>query len=104
MKQITRSTLGYFYPEAELSDSEVPRLLDSLPGRVRGYIKTALVKADSLTLGILKSLYPKASLYVVADGWAADISLEKADKTVRSFKGVATKIAAMIGTEPELDM
>ena len=40
MKKMTRSTLGFFYPEAELSDSEMPRLLDSLPGRVRGYVKT----------------------------------------------------------------
>ena len=63
----------------------------------------ALVKASSMTLGILKSLYLKASLDVVAEGWATGTSLAEAEKTTRSFKGVATKIAAMIGTDPDLD-
>ena len=96
--------LDIFYQGADLSDPEIPRLLDTLAARVRWSIKDALVKVSSLTLGILKSLYPKASLDVVADGWAAGVSLEKADEIVRSFKGVGTKIAAMIGTNPELDM
>ena len=78
-------------------------MLESLAGQVRGYFKTALVKASSLTLGILKSLYLKASLDVVEDGWAAGTSLAEADETTRSFKGVVTKIAAMIGTNPDLD-
>ena len=103
LKKSTRSILGFFYSEAELSDSEVPRLLYSLPGRVRGYLKMALVKASSLTLGILKSRYPKASLDVVAEGWAAGTSLAEAEETTRSFKGVASKVAAMIETDPDLD-
>ena len=82
----------------------MPKLLDSLPGRVRGYIKTALVKASSLTLGILKSLYAKASLDVVAEGWAAGTSLAEAEETTRSFKDVATEVAAMIGTDPDLNV
>ena len=79
-------------------------MLDSLPGRVCGYIKTALVKASSLTLGILKSLYPRATLGVVADGWAVGTTLESANEIMQSFKGVATRIATMIGTNPEIDV
>jgi len=62
------------------------------------------VKASSLTLGILKSLYPKASFDVVAEGWASGTSLAEAEETTQSFKGVATKIAAMIRTDPDLFM
>ena len=60
--------LEYFYPGIDITDSDIPRLLDSLPARVRGYIKVAFMKASSLTLGILKSQFPNTVLDVVADG------------------------------------
>ena len=57
----------------------------------------------SLTLGILKSLYPKAALYIVAEGWAARTNEEKAHELMESFRDVARKLVAMLGTEPEYD-
>ena len=87
-----------------MSDLEIPRLLDSLPSRVRGYIKSAWVKASSQTLGILKSLYPRVDLDVVADGWAANMTPKTANETMASFRDVATRVATMIGTAPYLDV
>ena len=45
----------------------------------------ALTKAGVLTLGILKSLYPKAALDIVAEGWAAGTTEEKARELMESF-------------------
>jgi hypothetical protein len=39
-------------------------------------------KASSLTLGIFKSLYPRANLDVVGEGFAATCSVDKATKLV----------------------
>ena len=80
----------------------MPRL-DTLPARVRGCIKTTLIKAGSLTLGILKSLYPRAALDIVEEGWAAGTTQEKAQELMNSFRGAALKLASMLGTEPEYD-
>ena len=70
--------LKYFHPGIEVTDPDIPRLLDLLPARVRGCIKAAFVKASSLTLGILKSQFPNAAFDVVADGWAATVDRDKA--------------------------
>jgi len=63
----------------------------------------ASIKARSMTLGILKSFYPKAALDIVAEGWAAGTNEEKAHDLMESFRDVAHKLAAMLGTEPEYD-
>ena len=101
LHQTLRSTLEYFYPGVDLSDSELPCLLSTLPARIRGCVKTATIKAGSLTLGILKSLYPKAALEVIADGWAAEITKDDACRLMQSFRDVAFKLVPMLGTEPE---
>jgi len=63
----------------------------------------ATIKAGSLTLGTLKSLYPKATLEVIADGWAAGITEDDAHRLMKSFRDVAFKLVPMLGTEPEYD-
>ena len=62
-----------------------------------------MVKASSLTLGILKSLFLNAALDVVAEGWAATVDREKAQELMESFRGVGLRLAAILGTEPEYD-
>ena len=96
--------INYFYKDADLSDSEILVLLATLPTRVRIFIKTALVKVGSLTLGILKSLYPKAVLDIVTDGWATGTTEEKSHELTGSFRSFSIKLAAMIGTEPHYDV
>ena len=81
----------------------MPRLLATLPARVRGCVKMALIKAGSLTLGIMKSLYPKATLDIVTEGWAVGTIEEKALELMDSFCGIARKLASMLGTEPKYD-
>ena len=61
----------------------------------------ALIKAGSMTLGLLKFLYPKAALDLIAD--SCGTNEEKAHELMDSFRGVALRLAAMLGTEPEYD-
>ena len=84
-------------------DLDIPRLLDLLPARVRGYTKAAFVKASSLTLSILKSQFPNAALEGVADGWAATMDRYKAEQLMASFREVGHTLARMLGSEPEYD-
>ena len=100
---MSRRILEYFYPGIGITDSDIPRLLDSLPARVHGYIKAAFVKASSLTLGILKSQLPNAVLDVVADGWAATVDRERAEQLLDSFREAGRRLARMLSTETEHD-
>ena len=58
----------------------------------------ALIKAGSLTLGIMKSMNPRAALDIVAEGWATGTTEEKAHELMDGFRGVARKLASMLGT------
>ena len=100
---MARRVLEYFHPNVEVTDSDLPRLLDLLPARVRGSIKTAFVKASTLTLGILKSQFPNAVLDGVADGWAATVDRDKAEQLMASFREVGRRLARMLSSEPEYD-
>ena len=100
---MARHVLEYLHPGIEVTDSDIPRLLDLLPARVPGYIKVAFVKASSLTLGILKSQFPNAALDGVADGWAATVDRDKAEQLMASFREVGRRLARMLSSEPEYD-
>jgi hypothetical protein len=57
-------------------------------------------KASSLTLGILKSLYPKADLGVAGEGFAATCTEEGATTLIKSFLEMATQIVEMVNPAP----
>ena len=100
---MSRRVLEYFYPGIGVTDSDIPRLLDSLLARVRGYIKAAFVKASSLTIGILKSQLPNAVLNVVANGWVVTVDRKRAEQLMDSFREAGRRLARMLSTEPEHD-
>jgi hypothetical protein len=52
-------------------------------------------KASSLTLRTVKSLYPRADLDTVGEGFAAS-NKEEADDLVQSFIEIATQVIRMI--------
>jgi hypothetical protein len=60
-----------------------------------------MLKASSLALTILKSLYPRADLEAAGEGFAAtSCSDEEAKDLVKNFLGTATKIVEMIASAP----
>jgi hypothetical protein len=59
-------------------------MLDSQPTRSRVVILTNMRQSASLTLGILKSLYPQANLGVAVEGFAVTCSDKEALKLVEN--------------------
>jgi hypothetical protein len=59
-------------------------------------------QSTNLTLGILKSLYPRADLDVVGEGFAATCSDEEALKLVEDFAVTAGHIVDMLGVDMSL--
>jgi hypothetical protein len=53
-------------------------MLDSLPTRSQEIVLANMRQSASLTLGILKSLYPRDDLHAVCEGFAMTCSDEEA--------------------------
>jgi hypothetical protein len=56
----------------------------------------------SLTLGILRSLYPQANLDVVGEGFVATCSDEESLKLIEDFAMMAGHITDMLGVDMSL--
>jgi hypothetical protein len=67
-----------------------------LAARSREVITSNMRKASSLTLRILKSLYPKANLDAAGEGFTATCSEEEATDLVQSFMESVTRVIEMI--------
>jgi hypothetical protein len=61
---------------------------------------SSMLRAPSLTLGILKSLYPRADLGATGEGFAATCIEEEANTLVKSFLETVTRIIEMIPLSP----
>jgi hypothetical protein len=55
---MVKKAISFFYPKDFSSDAQASQLLDGLPNRCQEVILANMKQAVSLTLGILKSLYP----------------------------------------------
>jgi hypothetical protein len=62
---------------------------DSLPTRSQDIILINMSQSVSLTLGILKSLYPRADLDATGEGFAMTCSNEEAVKLVEDYAVMA---------------
>jgi hypothetical protein len=62
---------------------------DSLPTRSQDIILTNMRQSVSLTLGILKSLYPRADLDAMGEGFAMTCSNEEVVKLVEDYAVMA---------------
>jgi hypothetical protein len=74
--------VAFFYPGEPPSDARATQMLDSLPTRSRKIILINMRQSVSLTLRILKSLYPRAELDAAGEGFAMTCSDEEALKLV----------------------
>jgi hypothetical protein len=77
-------------------------MLDSLPTRFQEIILTNMRHSTSLTLGILNSLYPRADLDVVGEGFAVTCNDEEALKLIEDSAVTAVQVVDMLGVEMSL--
>jgi hypothetical protein len=59
-------------------------------------------QSTSLTLGILRSLYPQADLDVASEGFAVTCSDEEALKLVKDSAKTASQVVDMLGVDMSL--
>jgi hypothetical protein len=77
-------------------------MLDSLPTRSREIILSNMRQSASLTLGILKSLYPHADLDAAGEGIAVTCSDEEALKLVEDSAVTVGQVVDMLGVDMPL--
>jgi hypothetical protein len=77
-------------------------MLDSLPTRFQEIILTNMRHSTSLTLGILNSLYPRADLDVVGEGFVVTCNDEEALKLIEDSAVTAGQVVDMLGVEMSL--
>jgi hypothetical protein len=83
------NVVAYFYPGG-FSNVCAPQMLDNMSGQSQEIILANMRQSASLTLGILKSLYPRADLDAVGKGFAATCSDEEALKLVEDSAKIAS--------------
>jgi hypothetical protein len=67
-----------------------------MPNQCQEVILANMKQAASLTLRILKSLYPRADLDAVSDGFVVTCTSEEALKLVEDFVLMADRIVEMV--------
>jgi hypothetical protein len=77
-------------------------MLDSLPTRSREIILANMRKSASLTLRILKSLYPRADFDVAGVGFTVTCSYLEAIKLVEDSAVMAGQVVDMLGVDMSL--
>jgi hypothetical protein len=96
------NVIAFFYPGESSTGTRAPQMLDSLPTRSQGIILANMKQLASLTLGILKSLYPRADLDAVGKGFATTCSYEEALKLVDDSAVTVGHIVDMLGVDMSL--
>jgi hypothetical protein len=76
------NAVAFFYPVESSSEAHTPQMLDSLLMRPQEIILTNMRQSVSLTLRILKSLYPGADLDAAGEGFTMTCSNEEDLKLV----------------------
>jgi hypothetical protein len=93
---MVENAVAYFYPDDSDSAIRAPMLLDMLLTHSRKAILSNMRKASSLTLRILKSLYPRADLGAVGEGFAVTCTKEEANKLVKDSTTMVTRVIEML--------
>jgi hypothetical protein len=77
-------------------------MLDSLSTRSHEIILANMRESASLTLGILKSLYPQADLDAAGEGFTVTCSDEEALKLIEDSTVMAGQVVYMLGVHMSL--
>jgi hypothetical protein len=102
LKAMVNNAVAFFYLGESSSNVHAPQILDSLPTRSRDIILANMRQLVSLTLGILKSLYPWADLDTVGEGFAVTCSNEETLKLVEDSANTAGQVVDMLGVDMSL--
>jgi hypothetical protein len=87
---------GGFYPEDLESAACAPVLLDILSTHSQEIIISNMRKMSSLTLGILKSLYPWTDMDMVGEGFMATYTEEEANQHVEDSIETVPRVIEML--------
>jgi hypothetical protein len=102
LKATVNNAVAFFYPGDSSFDTRAPQMLDSLPSQSQEIILANMWLSAGLTLGILKSLYPRADLDVAGEGFTATCSNEEALKVVEDSARTADQVVDMLGVNMSL--
>jgi hypothetical protein len=102
LKAVVDNAIAFFYPGESYSGSHPPLMLDILLTRSQEIILANMKQSVSLTLGILRSLYPRADLDTVGEGFAATCSDEEALKLIDDSAVMVGHIVDMLGVDISL--
>jgi hypothetical protein len=93
---MVENAIAFFYPGESSTGTCAPQMLGSLPTRPREIILVNMKPSASLTLGILKSLYPQADLDTVGEGFAMNCSDDEALKLIEDSAVMVGHIVNML--------
>jgi hypothetical protein len=93
---MVKKVVSFFYPKDTSSDAQTPQLLDGLSNRCREVILANMKQAASLTLRILKSLYPRDDLDAAGDDFATTCTDKEALKLVEDSTLMVDHIVDMV--------
>jgi hypothetical protein len=96
------NVIAFFYPGESSSDIRAPQMLDSLLNRSWEIILMNMWQSVSLTLGILKSLYPGPDLDAAGEGFMATCTDEEALNLVEDSIVIAEQVIDMLGVDMSL--
>jgi hypothetical protein len=99
LNAMVENTVAFFYPDDSSTIAQAPQILDGLPTQSCEVILTNMKQSASLTLGILMSLYPRADLDAVGEGFAASCTEEEASKLVEDSTLMAECIVEMLSVD-----
>jgi hypothetical protein len=93
---MVKKVVSFFYPKDPSSDTRILQLLYGLPNWCQEVILAKMKQAVSLTLGILKSLYPRADLDAAGDDFVATYIGKDALKLVEDSALTVDRIVDMV--------
>jgi hypothetical protein len=92
---MVENVIPFFYP-GESTGTCAPHMLDNFPSISWEIILANMKQSASLTLGILKSLYPRVDLDTVGEGFVVTCSDEEIMKLIEDSAMMAGHIVDML--------
>jgi hypothetical protein len=100
---MVENTITFFYLGKSSTGTRSLQMLDSLPSRSREIILSNMKQSMSLTLEILKSLYPQDNLDMVGEGFTVTYNDEEAINLIEDFVVKTGHIVDMLPVDMSLD-